>query len=274
MIDKIGHIRNPLTVISIFAAVAEISGTTILPFIEPANQSTYVWFLMLFPTLLVGVFFITLNFNHKVLYAPSDYKNEDNFLKLFGKATAEEKEQKLREEVEESTPPAAIAEETIGSRLSDQVAEFKRPQESHREIMANVTLAERLSINKLSKELGISFRPDVKFETSSNRTIVFDALAIHKDKVHALEVKLFKNEYLTPMRLDRVLLESEIIVNQLKGIDSKEFILHFVAVLDNPEINKERVRDRLQKYLERYNVNVKLHVTTLNELQNEYQYNP
>ncbi len=45
MIEKIGTIKNPLTSIAIFAAIAEISGTVVLPFIAEANQSTYVWFL-------------------------------------------------------------------------------------------------------------------------------------------------------------------------------------------------------------------------------------
>lgn len=99
MVEKFGHIRNPLTVISIFAAIAEISGTTVLPFIASENQATYILFLMFFPTLLVCLFFITLNFNHKVLYAPSDWKDETNFFRLFGKATPEEQEQKLKDEV-------------------------------------------------------------------------------------------------------------------------------------------------------------------------------
>lgn len=35
---------------------------------------------MAFPTLIVILFFATLNFNPKVLYAPSDFRNEENFL--------------------------------------------------------------------------------------------------------------------------------------------------------------------------------------------------
>lgn len=68
-----------MTVIAIFAAIAEISGTTVLPFIEAQNQYIYIWFLILFPVLLVTVFFATLNFNRDALYAPSDYKDEKNF---------------------------------------------------------------------------------------------------------------------------------------------------------------------------------------------------
>src|ERR1041385_730287 len=57
MVEKIGTIRNPLTIIAIFAAIAEISGTMVLPFVAEANQGTYIWFLMIFPILLVVLFF-------------------------------------------------------------------------------------------------------------------------------------------------------------------------------------------------------------------------
>ncbi|PMZ02331.1 hypothetical protein C1Y08_16420 [Pseudomonas sp. FW306-02-F02-AA] len=106
MTEHTGHIKNPLTVISRFAAIAEISGTVVLPFISPENQATYIWFLMLFPALLVGTFFLTLNFNHKTLYAPSDYQNQNHFLNLFGIVTPSEREEKLEEEIIEATLPA------------------------------------------------------------------------------------------------------------------------------------------------------------------------
>ncbi|MCE1058518.1 hypothetical protein LU646_11590 [Pseudomonas alloputida] len=99
--DAAGHIRNPLTVISRFAALAEISGTAVLPFIEPENQATFIWFLMLFPALLVILFFLTLNYNHKTLYAPSDYKNQNHFLSLFGIASTDERQNKLEAELDE-----------------------------------------------------------------------------------------------------------------------------------------------------------------------------
>ena len=101
MTEKVGHIKNPLTVISVFAGIAEISGTAVLPFIDIQNQATYIWFLMLFPPFLVGTFFATLNWNHKTLYAPSDYKNEEHFVNPLGKSTSQERVTKLKEEVEE-----------------------------------------------------------------------------------------------------------------------------------------------------------------------------
>lgn len=283
MVDKIGHIKNPLTVIAIFAAIAEISGTTVLPFIESKNQEMYIWFLMFFPIGLVGVFFLTLNFNHKVLYAPSDYKDEDNFLKSFGKATTQEKEIKLREEVEDAENTSSEDDGSVSDSHEAQASEnqtdiLKHSQSAvsnvdrHESLMANVSLAEKLAILKLSKDMNLDFKTDVRFETPSNRKIIFDGLALHKNQIHAVEVKLFRSEHIHPSRLEKVLLESELMAGQMKGIDSKELILHFVAVIDNPEVDVKRVKNLLARYVGKYNVNVQIHVVTLSDLTKEFQY--
>lgn len=82
MVGKQSHIRNPLTVIAIFAGIAELSGTAVLPALEPAVQYIYVWFLMGFPTALVVLFFLVLYLKHHVLYAPSDFRDDKGWLSL------------------------------------------------------------------------------------------------------------------------------------------------------------------------------------------------
>jgi hypothetical protein len=84
MIEKVKKISNPLTIIAIFAALAEVGGTSVISFLNPDLQPIFMWFLVLFPTLLVTLFFLTLNFNPRVIYAPSDFRNEVNFLKTLG----------------------------------------------------------------------------------------------------------------------------------------------------------------------------------------------
>lgn len=66
----IHKISNPFTVIGIFASLTEVVGSIILPLLSGETQSLYVWFLMLFPSGLVMLFFLTLWFNHKCLYGP------------------------------------------------------------------------------------------------------------------------------------------------------------------------------------------------------------
>ncbi len=85
MIEKINTIKNPLTIIAIFAALSEVAGVTAIGLIDKSLQEIFVWFVIIFPTVLVILFFLTLNFNSKVLYAPSDFKDETNFISLLNK---------------------------------------------------------------------------------------------------------------------------------------------------------------------------------------------
>jgi hypothetical protein len=62
---------NPLAVIAMFATIAEVSATAVLPFLSEKHQLLYLWFSMLFPCLLVGLFFLTLLVKPTVLYPPS-----------------------------------------------------------------------------------------------------------------------------------------------------------------------------------------------------------
>lgn len=286
MVEKIGHIKNPLTVIAIFAAISEISGTTVLPFIEPDNQGIYVWFLMLFPIFLVGIFFLTLNFNHRVLYAPSDYKDEKHFVNPYGKASPDEQGKKLREEVEEieaedttvNTNSETEPEKTksdIGSGKEEILQAVEINAARHRQLMADVTLTEKLAVNKISKELGLDFKTDVRLDLPEVRGLaVYDALAINDNEIHAVEVKLFKAKHVDPSRFARVLEQSELATQHFKGFDPKNFILHIFAVMDSPEAEINRLKHDLDAFVNRYKVKVKIHITTLNDLQNEYKYSP
>lgn len=79
-------IKNPLSIIAVFSTITEGLCIYGLPKITEENQELFIWFIICFPTILILFFFITLNFNHKVLYSPSDFigvnkSTSKNFLK-------------------------------------------------------------------------------------------------------------------------------------------------------------------------------------------------
>lgn len=50
-------VQNPLTIIAIFAGIAELAGTTVLLGLPLEIQRVFVWFVMVFPIGLVAAFF-------------------------------------------------------------------------------------------------------------------------------------------------------------------------------------------------------------------------
>jgi hypothetical protein len=57
LLEKIQAVKNPLTIIAIFAGIVEVSGTLILPHIAESQQAVFTWFLVAFPSVLVILFF-------------------------------------------------------------------------------------------------------------------------------------------------------------------------------------------------------------------------
>ena len=84
MAGAISSVKNPLTIIAMFAGLAEVSGTAVLPLLAEPNQKVYIWFLIFFPIFLVSLFFYTLHKKPESLYAPSDFEDEKNYMTILG----------------------------------------------------------------------------------------------------------------------------------------------------------------------------------------------
>lgn len=107
-------ISNPLTIIAVFAGLAEAFATIALIKLPENSQQVFLYFVMGFPTLLVILFFYTLHKNHKVLYGPSDYKDQSMFFDLIRESVSEEMEKSLLEnssisETEKSNVSKAVS---------------------------------------------------------------------------------------------------------------------------------------------------------------------
>lgn len=73
-------VSNPLTIIAIFSGLAELLATVALTQLPLEVQKIFVYFVMVFPLVIVLLFFFVLYFKNGVLYAPSDYDDPDHYL--------------------------------------------------------------------------------------------------------------------------------------------------------------------------------------------------
>ena len=88
-------ISNPLTIIAVFAGLAEAFATVALIQLPEGAQNIFLYFVMGFPTLLVILFFYTLHKKPKVLYGPGDYEDQSMFFDLMQESVEEELERSL-----------------------------------------------------------------------------------------------------------------------------------------------------------------------------------
>jgi hypothetical protein len=75
-----GHVGNPLTLMAVFAGLSEAVSAAALPFVDGEAQDRLIWFVTLFPSALVALFFLTLWISPRRLYGPGDFKTDEGYL--------------------------------------------------------------------------------------------------------------------------------------------------------------------------------------------------
>lgn len=69
-------VRNPLTLMAVFAGLAEVAATVALPRLHGHVQTIFALFTVGFPLSIVLPFFFFLWYRPQNLYAPGDYRQD------------------------------------------------------------------------------------------------------------------------------------------------------------------------------------------------------
>lgn len=295
MIESINKVSNPLTIIAIFAGLAEVSGTVVLPFLNPESQHLYVWFLMFFPGLLISIFFLTLNFNHTVLYAPSDFKDEDNFLKLFGKPTFEEKLIKLETEfgtellelqenpedgrenqvvnpdvenateVDNTQTPYSPTVATPEDDISEIPAFLRSAIKNSKSREVSPLLIQDLVLTKLSREFETFDKDRVVRTFKAN--FLFDAVAYKNGQVFAIEVHRL-NTTTYSLNFHRTISEIIAVLSELNS-PTKGSVKLILALILSKEFNYEVIMSKLASAFDDSNFEYEIRKFEYELLKNE-----
>jgi hypothetical protein len=83
-----GLTRNPLGIIALFISLIYgfaclVLSTSIKNLQYPCERLPLIWFIILFPILILGAFTYLVVKHHPKLYGPSDFKDEKNFINTF-----------------------------------------------------------------------------------------------------------------------------------------------------------------------------------------------
>lgn len=174
-------VQNPLTIIAIFAGLAELAGTGVLIGLPLEIQRIFVWFVMGFPIGLVLSFFLVLVFKHEVLYAPSDFVDENHFVGLL------RKRREINTELNEAT---SLLEEVkmLAIPETDNSNETKI-QEFSEKLTVVMDKVESAKLNNSISELGgtITIR---KKMSSTEKTVLFAIESAGKEGIDRKELSV------------------------------------------------------------------------------------
>ncbi len=263
-------VRNPLTVIAIFAGIAEVSGTTVLPILDKSLQATFMWFVMGFPCALVGFFFVTLIFKHEVLYAPSDFRDDSSFLSARVRSAARDEKRKedlafVESEIERGARVSGVGTVTPAAapgapKRTLDVAQLKRTARG------TYFLAERMVMDELEKEMRGRFSFESVVRTGKGLH-VFDATVADGAKLTAIEIKYFSSSEVNASVVRNLLQRANEFYTTMSASEQSGFRLLFAIATDAPESEQQLIRDRVAEMAAHYSVPVDVRVFDMKELE-------
>lgn len=253
MFQSIGHIKNPLTVIAIFSSVAEMSGAAALPWLDKEIQVLYVLFLIGFPCLLVLLFFCTLWFKCKVLYAPSDYRKDKSFTDMF-------KPQRLADDTDTDFEPTTEACDeysrdmpenlpNVFSEKNHDSEDGDAPIDPSKAITANYaknTLRIQ-ALNRLGSEFGSNFMIDVTPSKHPNKKFDFVMESSFATCVAKVFYSLSKIDTLNEFQLRRSFEDTYLLWEELDHECRDKFVFTVIVIGENlTQARKTKIQSQIR----------------------------
>lgn len=215
--------KNPLGVIGLFIVLVYGFACLVLGIgginLELGERRPIVWFIVVFPILILGTFYRLVTTHHEKLYAPSDFKDERLF---FTPLSADQRSEKLDKEVQRIEAIEASTKET------------DKTVRSASEIRSNYVDAERLAFLAIEQELGKPVQKYVEVN-SHGRKEAFDGLLVTEKEVHVIEIKYFSRPVFRRELLEAIIHRSSgFLWEQVFAKDSERNnpILWIVIVVD------------------------------------------
>ncbi len=207
-----------------------------------------MWFVVLFPILVLVCFYILVTRHHGKLYAPDDYRDDQSFLQTLSPL---QQAARLDEEIEASQEEAIQDGEGADTARRPQHARGQSDHEADfRQRRADYQLAERLAIKKLGKETGLEFKEQVTF--GEGRLGAFDAVAVEDNGYLAVEVKFARGPHVPMFMLRDILYRGVLaanLVSQQRTLSGHEKKLRLLLafVLDDEAVARREGLERMVK---------------------------
>ena len=253
--------RNPLGIIALFIVLVYSIAATFIGIsgnhLEPSERLPLIWFLVIFPVIVLLLFIWLVIKHHTKLYSPSDFKNDESFLR-----TLSYEEQKLKINNEIRLIKDYEDNSSISTRLiSDVVRVPIKP--------SSIMLIEDLVLRDLEITYGNPIRRQVAIGTPDS-VVMLDGAIIHDShlkRITGIEIKFAKNK--TPLEFIDIAVTT---FNKIANMGYESFNLIFAVVIEDDYYDIDSLHTQLNKKLTDYE-NIKMQILSVSELQRKFGVN-
>jgi len=255
-------VRNQLGVIALLIFLIYALASSVIGFsghIEPAQKWPLVWFLVVFPLLVLGIFGWLLSRHHgKLVVAGTEAFSTEMFLATL---TSDQQRRKLSKSLHLFEAATAGIQGNIieaDHNTSSTATAF--------DARAVYIVAEDLVLRQIELDRGPNFMRHVTLEG-----VPFDGVIVKDDRITGVEVKFMTSAHVRQSFIEALLDNAEYAATRLKRTrPNASFTFLLAIVTQMPEAEQSKLRSNLVNKFGVTPVNVDIEVFDFGNLQNEF----
>lgn len=201
-----GLTRNPLGIIALFVSLIYgfaclVLSTSISNLENNIERLPLIWFIIIFPIVILIAFIYLVVNHHEKLYAPGDFRGDDAFIQTIDE---NKRKQRIKEEVKnlEASPKSNELEQVNGVTVeSNEEVKTKTTGKTPLTVTKEITQAELIkmytnseqwSINELSLKYKVPLKAQVKLRTQTGN-FELDGFGTDNSTTYIVEVKFWQS---------------------------------------------------------------------------------
>ena len=196
--------RNPLGIIALFVSMIYgfsclVLSTSITNLEYAYERLPLIWFVIIFPIIILAAFIYLVIFHHEKLYSPSDFRDDDSFIQTIDE---NKRIKRIQDEVEslETSPKSEdflekdnsdVAKLSENSKNQDTVDGSQRSDITVSELLKMYTNSEKWTLNELNLKYNVILKPQVRLRTPLAH-FEFDGFGTNRNSTFIVEVKFWQ----------------------------------------------------------------------------------
>lgn len=259
-----GFAKNPLGIIALFISLIYgfaciVLSTSINNFKTSSERLPLIWFIILFPVLILLAFVYLVKNHHEKLYAPSDFKNEENFIKSMDKKS---QTAKINEEVK------IILEDTEEVLQKTNASPKQMTTIDISSLKQNYLLAEDLALKEFGVKYNVSLKKNMLINIGeSGKKFEFDGIGENRGELYLIEVKFATLKYLSSKLKLRIKDYINDIISNEDAISHSMVDLRPTIIIVSESDNNSALKRELQAYIKTFDYKIIGEVYSFNKLK-------
>lgn len=230
-----GLAKNPLGIIALFISLIYGFACLVMGIsadkLEPNEKILLIWFLIVFPIIVLGVFVFLVVYHHKKLYSPSDFREDRSFLETF------DKNQKIINEFREtSSPELEIKNVEVKEKSKLEKTAIKSSQLEFNDFKEKYIQIEDSVLERIENIYCSTVKRNVRIKGLPNAE--FDGVINKDDEVIFIEIKYVKSLTMSSSIIDSLKRMNEQLIDyKQKGYIERKvtFLIYIVFEVERLE---------------------------------------